>query len=153
MIGLQTFEAGGIASSGVLAAVVGAVHEMRDLLREDQQLRDRVADHERRLTAVETPFGLRTCALPVGPREFAANAREPRSERIGDVGIAGTVGWRASRYGGLAHRNPRPPLRSDGGKLLRVDESKNGGVPPKPSPRLTRLEAAVRYAQSVHGLT
>ncbi len=40
-----------------LVAVVGAVHEVRDLLREDQQLRDRVADHERRLTAVETRVG------------------------------------------------------------------------------------------------
>jgi chromosome segregation ATPase len=40
-----------------LAAVVGAVHEVRDLLREDRQLHDRVADHERRLTAVETRFG------------------------------------------------------------------------------------------------
>jgi hypothetical protein len=40
-----------------LVAVVDAVHEVRDLLREDRQLRDRVADHERRLTAVETRFG------------------------------------------------------------------------------------------------
>jgi|HubBroStandDraft_4_1064222.scaffolds.fasta_scaffold343647_2 chromosome segregation ATPase len=40
-----------------LVALVGAVHEVRDLLREDQQLRDRVADHERRLTAVETRVG------------------------------------------------------------------------------------------------
>jgi hypothetical protein len=40
-----------------LVAVVDAVHEVRDLLRDDRQLRDRVADHERRLTAVETRFG------------------------------------------------------------------------------------------------
>jgi chromosome segregation ATPase len=40
-----------------LAAVVGAVHEVRDLLREDRQLRDRVADHERRLTPGGTRFG------------------------------------------------------------------------------------------------
>ncbi len=40
-----------------LVAVVSAVHEVRDLLREDRQLRDRVADHERRLTAVETRVG------------------------------------------------------------------------------------------------
>ncbi len=40
-----------------LVAVVDAVHEVRDLLREDRQLRDRVANHERRLTAVETRFG------------------------------------------------------------------------------------------------
>ena len=40
-----------------LVAVVDAVHEVRDLLREARQLRDRVADHERRLTAVETRFG------------------------------------------------------------------------------------------------
>jgi len=36
-----------------LVAVVGAVHEVRDLLREDRGLRDRVDDHERRLSAVE----------------------------------------------------------------------------------------------------
>ena len=40
-----------------LVAVVDAVHEVRDLLRDDRQLRDRVADHERRLTAVETRVG------------------------------------------------------------------------------------------------
>jgi len=36
-----------------LVAVVGAVNEVRDLLREDRHLRDRVDDHERRLAAVE----------------------------------------------------------------------------------------------------
>jgi chromosome segregation ATPase len=40
-----------------IAAVVGALHEVRDLLREDRHLRGRVDDHERRLTAVETRFG------------------------------------------------------------------------------------------------
>jgi hypothetical protein len=40
-----------------LVAVAGAVHEVRDLLREDRALRDRVDDHERRLTAVERRTG------------------------------------------------------------------------------------------------
>jgi chromosome segregation ATPase len=37
-----------------LVAVVGAVREVRDLLRDDHALRDRVDDHERRIAAVET---------------------------------------------------------------------------------------------------
>jgi chromosome segregation ATPase len=40
-----------------LVAVVGAVHEVRDLLREDHALRARVDDHERRIAAVETRLG------------------------------------------------------------------------------------------------
>jgi predicted nucleic acid-binding Zn-ribbon protein len=36
-----------------LVAVVGAVHEVRDLLREDRVLRAQVDDHERRLAALE----------------------------------------------------------------------------------------------------
>jgi chromosome segregation ATPase len=40
-----------------LVAVGGAVREVRDLLREDRALRDRVDDHERRLTAVERRTG------------------------------------------------------------------------------------------------
>ncbi len=40
-----------------LVAVVGAVREVRDLLREDRALRDRVDDHERRIAAVETRVG------------------------------------------------------------------------------------------------
>jgi hypothetical protein len=40
-----------------LAAVTGAVHEVRDLLREDRQLKQRVDDHERRLAAVEARVG------------------------------------------------------------------------------------------------
>jgi uncharacterized protein YPO0396 len=40
-----------------LVAVGGAVREVRDLLREDHALRDRVDDHERRLTAVERRTG------------------------------------------------------------------------------------------------
>ncbi len=40
-----------------LVAVAGAVHEVRDLLREDRALRERVEDHERRLTAIETRAG------------------------------------------------------------------------------------------------
>jgi len=36
-----------------LVAVTGAVREVRDLLREDHGLRDRVDDHERRIAAVE----------------------------------------------------------------------------------------------------
>lgn len=40
-----------------LVAVVGAVREVRDLLREDRVLQGRVDDHERRLTAIETRVG------------------------------------------------------------------------------------------------
>jgi hypothetical protein len=40
-----------------LVAVVGAVREVRDLLREDHALRDRVDDHERRIAAVESRVG------------------------------------------------------------------------------------------------
>ena len=40
-----------------LVAVGGAVREVRDLLREDRALRDRVDDHERRLAAVERRTG------------------------------------------------------------------------------------------------
>jgi len=40
-----------------LVAVGGAVREVRDLLREDHALRDRVDDHERRLTAIEQRTG------------------------------------------------------------------------------------------------
>ena len=40
-----------------LVAVGGAVREVRDLLREDRVLRDRVDDHERRLSAVERRTG------------------------------------------------------------------------------------------------
>jgi hypothetical protein len=40
-----------------LVAVAGAVREVRDLLREDRGLRDRVDDHERRLTSVEQRAG------------------------------------------------------------------------------------------------
>jgi hypothetical protein len=40
-----------------LVAVVGAVREVRDLLREDHALRDRVDDHERRIAAVESRSG------------------------------------------------------------------------------------------------
>jgi hypothetical protein len=36
-----------------LTGVAGAVREVRDLLREDRALRQRVDDHERRLTAIE----------------------------------------------------------------------------------------------------
>jgi hypothetical protein len=36
-----------------LVAVVGAVREVRDVLRDDRGLRERVDDHERRLVAVE----------------------------------------------------------------------------------------------------
>jgi hypothetical protein len=36
-----------------LVAVVGAVHEVRDLFREDRVLRGRVDDHERRIAAIE----------------------------------------------------------------------------------------------------
>jgi hypothetical protein len=40
-----------------LIAVGSAVREVRDLLREDRGLRDRVDDHERRLVAVEGRMG------------------------------------------------------------------------------------------------
>jgi hypothetical protein len=40
-----------------LVAVGGAVREVRDLLREDRALRDRVDDHERRLSVVEGRTG------------------------------------------------------------------------------------------------
>jgi hypothetical protein len=40
-----------------LVAVGGAVREVRDLLREDRALRERVDDHERRLSAVERRTG------------------------------------------------------------------------------------------------
>jgi archaellum component FlaC len=36
-----------------IVAVAGAVHEVRDLLREDRALRSKVDDHERRITAIE----------------------------------------------------------------------------------------------------
>jgi uncharacterized protein YPO0396 len=40
-----------------LIAVGSAVRDVRDLLREDRVLRDRVDDHERRLVAVERRTG------------------------------------------------------------------------------------------------
>jgi hypothetical protein len=40
-----------------LVAVGGAVREVRDLLREDRALRERVNDHERRLSAIERHTG------------------------------------------------------------------------------------------------
>jgi chromosome segregation ATPase len=40
-----------------IVAVVSAVHEVRDLLREDRALRDKVDDHERRIAAIETRAG------------------------------------------------------------------------------------------------
>src|SRR5580658_226003 len=40
-----------------LVAVVAAVREVRDVLREDLGLRARVEDHERRIAAVETRVG------------------------------------------------------------------------------------------------
>ena len=40
-----------------LVGVAGAVREVRDLLHEDRALRDRVDDHERRLSAVERRTG------------------------------------------------------------------------------------------------
>ncbi len=40
-----------------LVAVAGAVHEVRDLLREDRALRGKVDDHERRITAIEARVG------------------------------------------------------------------------------------------------
>ena len=42
-----------IRLSTQLVAVVDAVRDVRDLLREDRALHDRVDDHERRLAAVE----------------------------------------------------------------------------------------------------
>jgi hypothetical protein len=42
-----------IRLSSELVAVVGAVHEVRDLLAEDRALRSQVSDHERRLIVVE----------------------------------------------------------------------------------------------------
>jgi chromosome segregation ATPase len=36
-----------------IVAVVSAVHELRDVLAEDRELRSQVTDHERRLAAVE----------------------------------------------------------------------------------------------------
>jgi chromosome segregation ATPase len=40
-----------------LVAVVGAVREVRDLLRADRVLQGRVDDHERRIVAIETRVG------------------------------------------------------------------------------------------------
>ena len=40
-----------------LVAVVGAVREVRDLLREDRALEGRIDDHERRIAAIETRAG------------------------------------------------------------------------------------------------
>ncbi|MGA7120928.1 MAG: hypothetical protein WBY94_12565 [Polyangiaceae bacterium] len=40
-----------------LVAVVGAVREVRDLLREDRVLQGRIDDHERRIAAIETRVG------------------------------------------------------------------------------------------------
>jgi hypothetical protein len=40
-----------------LVAVAGAVREVRDLLREDRALLQRVDDHERRITAMERHTG------------------------------------------------------------------------------------------------
>jgi len=37
-----------------IVGLVGAVHEVRDALREDRDLRARVDDHERRLAVVES---------------------------------------------------------------------------------------------------
>jgi hypothetical protein len=42
-----------IRLSSELVAVVGAVHEVRDLLAEDRALSSQVSDHERRLIVVE----------------------------------------------------------------------------------------------------
>jgi hypothetical protein len=39
--------------SSELLAVAGAVREVRDLLRDDRQVRGQVIDHERRLSAIE----------------------------------------------------------------------------------------------------
>jgi len=40
-----------------IVGVAGAVREVRDLLREDRKLRDRVDDHERRISAMEQHTG------------------------------------------------------------------------------------------------
>jgi hypothetical protein len=40
-----------------LVAVVGAVREVRDLLREDRAVRQKVDDHERRIAAIEARIG------------------------------------------------------------------------------------------------
>jgi hypothetical protein len=40
-----------------IVGVAGAVREVRDLLREDRALRDRVDDHERRIVAIEKHGG------------------------------------------------------------------------------------------------
>jgi hypothetical protein len=40
-----------------LVAVVGAVREVRDLLREDLAVQSRIDDHERRIAAIETRVG------------------------------------------------------------------------------------------------
>lgn len=44
---------GEIRTSTALVDVVGAIHEVRDALLEDRQLRATVADHEQRLQALE----------------------------------------------------------------------------------------------------
>jgi chromosome segregation ATPase len=40
-----------------LVAVAGAVRELRDTFREDRAVRDRVADHEQRIAAIERRAG------------------------------------------------------------------------------------------------
>jgi hypothetical protein len=40
-----------------VVGVAGAVREVRDLLREDRALRNRVDDHERRIVAIEKRAG------------------------------------------------------------------------------------------------
>jgi hypothetical protein len=40
-----------------LVAVAGAVREVRDLLREDRAVRQKVEDHERRIAAIEARIG------------------------------------------------------------------------------------------------
>ncbi len=40
-----------------LVGVAGAVREVRDLLREDRMLRNRIEDHERRIVAIEKHSG------------------------------------------------------------------------------------------------
>ena len=40
-----------------LVGVAGAVREVRDMLRDDLRLRDRVEDHERRIAAMEQRTG------------------------------------------------------------------------------------------------
>jgi hypothetical protein len=42
-----------IRAATEIVAVAGAVRELRDAFREDRALRDRVDDHERRLSVVE----------------------------------------------------------------------------------------------------